>query len=176
MKAHQLLLFKAHLSHEAHWKFDSNGWDDPANIAIDLLDKGRDEVKFTDIAAIRCDLQLNELIPIDKHDIFTQNVEIVRDNRYLIKDRIEERSTHRLVITGEEGQSARMNGRGAAAGFRLRASDAGIQDDRAQLKMALGSARMALRRSPELRKDPDIQALITIPALTGNEIHKEDVP
>jgi hypothetical protein len=167
MNPEQLRLgFEADLSHEAHWILRKKGCDDAASILIDLLNKGlQDDIPFHFIAAIKCGLQPNEPIPPEKHLIFTDNVAKVHDERRRIKDEVEEISGYRLVIVGMEGQSARMNGRGSAYGFALRISDAGIQDDKAQIGMSVGSIKSALSRHPELRDHA--QALLTIPALIG---------
>jgi hypothetical protein len=168
MNPEQLRLgFEADLSHEAHWILRKKGCDDAASILIDLLNKGRQEIPFHHIAAIRCGLQPDESIPPEKHLVFTENVAKVHDERRRIKDEVEEISAYRLVIVGAEGQSARTNGRGSAAGFALRISDAGIQDDKAQLGLAAGSIKSALRRTPELRDHA--RALLAMPALIGGE-------
>jgi hypothetical protein len=159
--------FEADLSHEAHWILRKKGCDDAASILIDLLNKGLQEIPFHYIAAIRCGLQPNELIPPEKHLVFTENVAKIHDDRRRIKDEVEEISGYRLVIVGAEGQSARTNGRGSAAGFALRISDAGIQDDKAQIGMSVGSIKSALSRHPELRDHA--QALLAMPALIGGE-------
>jgi hypothetical protein len=160
------LTFPGHLTTRTLWELQIEGIDDAANIAIDLLNKG-DKALFEDIASIRCLLQPGELIPPEKALPWTENVVKIHDERHHIKDAIEERSEYRLVIIGEKGQSARLNGRGAACGFALRGSEAGIQDDKAQYKLAHGLMKAAIRRTPTLLHDPDVQAL-GIPALIGN--------
>lgn len=166
MNPEQLHLgFEADLSHEAHWILKKKGCDDAVSIVIDLLNKGVRPIPFHYIAAIRCGLQPNESIPPEKHRFFTENVDKIHDERRRIKDEIEDMSAYRLVIVGPEGQSARTNGRGSAHGFDLRISDAGIQDDKAQIRLAAGSVKCALARHPELRDDADVQAVLAISAI-----------
>src|SRR4030095_1240075 len=104
------LEFEAVLSHEAHWELKKKGCDDAANILMDLLSKGLEQIPFHYIAEIKCGLQPNERIPHEKAVIFAENLAKLKDERRRIKDEVEDLSPHRLVIIGEKGQSARLNG------------------------------------------------------------------
>jgi hypothetical protein len=169
MKAEQMLFtFEAELSMEPHWILTEQGIDDAANIVIEQLKKKERPVYFNHVAAIRCGLEPNALVPQDKAKFFSDNRKKIHDDRYRIREAVEARSEYVLVVIGEKGESARMNGRAPAYGFDLRDSVAGAQDDKAQIRLGVGLIKKAFTRTPALRDDADIQARLAIPNLLSD--------
>jgi hypothetical protein len=154
------LAFDATYRNEGRWDMADWSCQEAAEIVIDLSVKNQLPIFFKDITAVRLGLALRVPVEMDMINLFDKTEDQIRDERDRIKNFVESLSPYRLVLINKYGQSAISGGYRQVAGFDLRDSDAGLQDDKLRIKMSKAAMIKALERQPELRNDPEIRAVI----------------
>ncbi len=158
--AFQLSLFPGEKTFRQSWVLESVGVLAAADLIIQLIQEGVLPVLEFDIAKKRMGIAADQDVPPAWAHTFADLLDQIHDERYRIKARVEEISEYRLVIVDQEGRSTRNGGHPVSAGFALRNSNAGAEDDYRQIRMSIGSAVAAINRHKELTNGPEAVAAL----------------
>lgn len=140
-----------------------------ADLMLDLI-KETGAATWEDIAKRRLGIPIDrEDIPVALVKVFADHVEVLKDEHLRIKSRAEELGGVMLKVVDKRGRSTlRGSAPFGVVEFTAGGADAGIEDERAQAKMAVGKLRAVARRSGQaghMVESRQIQLIAAIDAI-----------
>src|SRR5262249_3970170 len=112
------------------------------------------QVTFHDIVKVELGI-IGDSVPQKEAERYAEHLRAVRDDRYAIKDEIEDTGEFSLAIVDELGRSAMRSGGLPSAGFVIRASQLGVQDSAAHMRMGIGKVRRGVQRAQQTHRIND---------------------